>query len=313
MVFDLAANGIKNIKVISLFPDYYTPVDPTSVSYIDDIKVIYDPNVIIPPTPTIQVLFNNSASDRFHDQSWVNQTAPSTVVTENWDATSSDPGDKLPVVTDPVKAGTNSLKLQWKSVETGDWKALVAGIGWPAYDLTEVDKIKFWVNSPVAMTKNELPKIYLEAFSGTPNVTGVVLLDKYLPNGITANAWTEVIVPTNDLWNADVNFSSQDVIKGIFFEQNAADNVGHTLYMDEFTFVNSNTGIKNQSDNKTLKAFYNNGEIQVINYKGEVRVFDLVGRKVVEGSTLNGNLKVNLKKGIYIVNTDMGSTKIALQ
>jgi hypothetical protein len=313
MVFDLTANGIKNIKVLSLFPDYYTPVDPASVCYIDDIKVIYDPEVVIPTTPAIQVLFDNSASDRFHDQSWVNQTAPSTVATENWDAASSDPGDKLPVVTSPVKAGANALKLQWKSVETGDWKALVAAIGWTPFDLTEVTKIKFWVNSPVALSKNALPKIYLEAFSGSPNVTGSIFLDKYLPNGLSADTWTEVVIPAEDLWAVDQTFSSKDVIKGIFFMQSATDNVEHTLYLDEFTFVNTTTGLDVQNTGKVLSSYYNNGEIRISNFSGNVKVFDLVGRKVAEGYTYNGNLKVNLKKGIYIVNTKQGNAKIALQ
>ena len=313
MVFDLTANGIKNIKVLGLQPDFYEPVDPAAICYIDDIKVIFDPEVVVPPIPAVQILFANSASDRFHDQSWVNQTAPSTVDTEHWDANSSDPGDKLPAVTAPVKTGANALKLQWKSVEAGDWKALVAGIGWASFDLTDVTKIKFWVNSPVAMAKSDLPKLYMESHSGNPNATGAVFLDKYLPSGLSADTWTEVDIPAADVWAADVNFASFDVIKGIFFQQDATDNVEHTLYLDDFTFVNTTTGIKAQNNDKGIVAYYNNGEIRISNYSGNVKVFDLVGRKVAEGSAYNGNLKVNLKKGIYIVNTSRGNTKIALQ
>lgn len=40
MVFDLTANGIKNINVLSLFPDNYEPIDVNAIVYIDDIKVI---------------------------------------------------------------------------------------------------------------------------------------------------------------------------------------------------------------------------------------------------------------------------------
>jgi hypothetical protein len=39
----------------------------------------------------------------------------------------------------------------------------------------------------------------------------------------------------------------------------------------------------------------------------------LVGRKVAEGPAYDGNFRVNLKSGIYIVNTTKGNTKIALQ
>lgn len=41
MTFDLAGNGIQNIKVFSIFPDFYEPVDLTAITYVDDIKVVF--------------------------------------------------------------------------------------------------------------------------------------------------------------------------------------------------------------------------------------------------------------------------------
>ncbi|MDD2797952.1 MAG: T9SS type A sorting domain-containing protein [Bacteroidales bacterium] len=240
MVFDLYANGIKNITVFGMFPDYYEPVDPTAVTYVDDIKVIFDPT-INPPIPTMLTLFDNSANNRFHDQSWVNQTAPSTVVTENWEGPNIPNGDKMPCVTSPVKSGANALKLQWKSVDTGDWMALVASVGWKPFDLMPMTDLKFWVNSPVAITKNALPDFYFEAFSGAPNKTGKVSMGAYLKSDIAANTWTEVTVPLKDIWAADTAFKAKDVIKGIFFAQKLVDNVEHTLFMDDFTFVRDTT------------------------------------------------------------------------
>jgi hypothetical protein len=295
-----------------MFPDFYEPIDPTAVVYIDDIVFVKDETVIIPPPPDSYILFDNSASDRFHDESWVNQTAPSTVATENPAGPGMNDGDKFPVVTSPVKAGTNALKLLWKSVETGDWKAMTASIGWQAFDLTTMIELRFWVNSPIALDKAALPKIYLEAFTGSPNVTGKLLMSSYLPDGLTADTWTEVIVPLADLWAADPTFASKDVIKDVFFAQNAADNVEHTLYMDEFTFESTITGLKTQFVKKEINAYYSNGEIKIPNYSGNVRVFDLVGRKVAEGPVYDGNFRVKLKDGIYIVNTTRGNSKIAL-
>jgi hypothetical protein len=312
MVFDLTANGIKNIKVLSLFPDYYEPIDPAAISYIDDITVVFDETVVPPPPPTSLTLFDNSASDRFHDQSWVNQTAPSTVVTENWEGPGLPNGDKLPVVTTPVKAGTNALKLQWKSVTAGDWKAMVASIGWKAFDLTTMKQLKFWVYSPVALAKNLLPKVYLEAFSGTPNITGKLLLGYFLTDALAANTWTEVIIPLADLWAADATFIAKDVVKDVFFAQNTADNAEHTLYLDEFTFVSTITGLNIPNVNKAITVYYFNGEIRIPDYTGIVRVFDLLGRNVAEGSATNGTLRVNLRDGIYIVNTTRGNSKIVL-
>lgn len=313
MVFDLTANGIKNIKVLAMFPDYYEPIDPTAISYIDDITVVFDESVVVPPPPTTQILFDNSADNRFFDNSWSTKTAPSTLVQEHWQAAGLPDGDKLPCVTTPVKAGANALKLQWKSGDGGAWMALVASIGWKVFDLNEMKHLKFWVNSPVALAKTALPNFYFEAHSGAPKITGKLPLANYLPNGLAANTWTEVTILLSDVWAADPTFVAKNLVKGVFFEQNAADNVEHTVYLDEFTFVSTTTGLNIPIAAKVLKAFYTNGEIIISNYSGYMRVFDLVGRNVAEGAALNGKFSVNLNKGIYIVNTTEGNAKIVLK
>jgi hypothetical protein len=35
-----------------MFPDFYEPIDPAAVTYIDDIKIIYDESINPPPPPT---------------------------------------------------------------------------------------------------------------------------------------------------------------------------------------------------------------------------------------------------------------------
>ena len=235
MVFDIYKEGIKNIRVFGFFPDYYQPVDPTAVIYVDDITIVYDPSVIPPPPPTSLTLFENSASDRFHDQSWSFKSGGSTLVQEHWQGPTVPNGDKLPAVTTPVKSAPNALKLQWKSVEGGDWGALVASPGWTPHDVRTMTNFHMWVNSPVAMAGSAMPKVYFESSTGNPNKTGKLELSAYV-NAVAANTWTEVIVPLADFWAADTAFKSQEFIKGIFFNQSAADNVEHTLYVDDLGF-----------------------------------------------------------------------------
>jgi len=312
MVFDLTENGIKNIKVLGLQPDFYEPIDPNAISYIDDIVVIYDPAVEPPPVPTSMILFDNSATERYYDPSWSTKTAPSTLVQENWEGPDMANGDKLPVVTSPVKAGSNALKLQWKSVESGTWRAIVASMGWQLFDVRTMETLNFWINSPVALAKSALPYFFFESAGSTPNQSGKLPLANYLNTDLAANTWTEVIIPLHDVWVVNPDFVLQEFVKGIFFEQNVADNVEHTLYLDEFTFM-STTGINTQIVKNMISAFYSNGQLRILNYTGNVKVFDVLGRKVAEGRAIDGNFPVSLNNGVYIVNTTKGNTKIMLQ
>ena len=309
LVFDLAGNGITNIKVLSLFPNFSDRVNPTSVSYIDDIMLIAGDTVI--PPPTSLVLFADSENARFHDNSWVSQTAPSMVLAEPF-AVGGAVADKLPVVTTPVHEGTNALQLEWTSAVGGNWLALVASIGWQSFNLTNITHLNFWVNSPANLDTAALPLIFLESHSGTPNQTGRLHLADYLDTGLVANTWVEAHVPLADFWEANPAFTSSGVVKGVFFAQNAADNVEHTLFLDHFTF-GFMTSVDPPLANKQIKAYYYNGELRIADYAGLVRVYDLVGRKVAEGNAFAGKMKLDLKNGIYIISTSMGNTKIALQ
>lgn len=241
LVFDIYAAGIKNIRVFGFFPDFYEPINPNAKVYIDDIKIIYDPSITPPPAPTVITLFENSANNRFHDQSWSFTEGGSTLAQEHWQGAGVAGGDKLPAVTEPVKSAPNALKLQWKSVAGGNWAALVASIGWAAHDVRQMTNFSFWVNSPVALNKSAMPKMYFESSSGTPNKSGKLNMGDYVDN-LAANTWTEVVVPLADFWAADATFTAQEFIKGIFFSQNAADNVENTLFMDDFKFVKVTPG-----------------------------------------------------------------------
>jgi len=256
LVFNIYANGIKNVTVLSMFPDYYQPVNPAAITYVDDITVVFDPTIVPPPVPTTLTLFDNSADNRFYDPSYIAQTAPSTVVAENWQGPNMTGGDKYPVVTTPVKAGANALKLDWKSVTAGDWAAMVAGLGFKVFDLTTMTHLKFWVNSPVALAKTALPKLYFESASGTPNHSGKIDMASYLTTDLVANTWTEITIPLADFWAADATFTAKDFVHGLFFSQNATDNVEHLMYMDEFTFVNISTLFHDSGDSRFYDTSY---------------------------------------------------------
>jgi len=54
LVFDIYANGIKNIRIFGMFPDYYEPIDVNATVYIDDIKLF-----------TIQLSYHHQLQHQF--------------------------------------------------------------------------------------------------------------------------------------------------------------------------------------------------------------------------------------------------------
>lgn len=59
-----------------------------------------------------------------------------------------------------------------------------------------------------------------------------------------------------------------------------------------------------------MAAYYINGIIRIANYTGNVRVMDLAGKEVATKIASNGKVNLTLHKGIYIVNTSLGNTKL---
>jgi hypothetical protein len=86
------------------------------------------------------------------------------------------------------------------------------------------------------------------------------------------------------------------------------------MYMDEFTFAKAPiTGLFTPSVLKTVETYYSNGEIHITGYNGRVRVYDLAGKAVVDGLAIDGKIKVSVNRGIYIVNTAIGNSKVSVQ
>jgi len=311
LTFDVASNWTKSITVFGFQPDF--PADGSTIDigakiYVDEITVTTG----TPPPPPTSLTFLDDSTDgtdnTYHDGSYVNPTSPSTVLQP------AAHSGKLPVVTSPVKSGTNALELEWKSATGGDWAAMVAANAWAVFDVSTMVNLNFWVNSPTTIAKSAMPSLHLEVSAGNPNGTGTVKITDYMTTDLAANTWTKITIPLADIWAVNTLFTAKDVIHGVFFTQNLIDNVDHIMYLDNFTFdKGSATGLFNPKTENKLNAYYTNGEINIPNFTGNVRVFDFTGKTIIDGIATEGKISVNMKKGIYIVNTAMGSTKISVR
>ena len=307
LTFDVASNWTKSVTVFGFQPDY--PADGSTIDigasmYVDEITVTAG----TPPPPPTSIVFLNDVTDgdgtTYHDGSYINAVAPSTVLQP------AGYSGKFPVVSSPVESGTNALELQWTSVSGGDWMAMTGENGWAASDVSTLSQFHFWVNSAEGLAKANMPNIYFEAAAGSPNQTGKVLMSTYLTSDLVANTWTEVTIPLADMWATNTAFASQSSIHGIFFSQNATDGVQHTLYLDNFTFDNGITGLFSPKAENKLNAYYTNGEIRIPNFTGNVQVFDVTGKTIINQYSSNGIIKINLNKGIYFVNSQNSNSKI---
>ncbi len=170
------------------------------------------------------LFFQDSPTPVMYDYSWMERTAPSELERLGSELR------KFPVE-DEIEAaqGLNSLRLKWKSVAGGNWFAIAAGLDWAAYDLTETDTLHLLLNAPEGLTKNLLPRIFMEDVENTK--TTFHSFQAYSPD-LTTGVWTRITIPMSMFLDAGdpVDFTQ---IKTIGFSQGTADGVTHTLLIDD--------------------------------------------------------------------------------
>ena len=151
------------------------------------------------------VFFSDSDNQTYYDPSWLFKTSPSELFIIN--------SSKFPVDVITFHSGTNSLKLQWKSVSGGDWGTAIAAPGWPGRDITIMDTLSFWIYSTSSMTDSLLPKIYLEDLSNQKS--SKINLSEFQED-IPSSEWINVKIPIQAFID---NSGSADLtrVKTIFF------------------------------------------------------------------------------------------------
>lgn len=303
--FKKEATGFNMATAKTLFLAHDLVDDAKHTLNIDYVTVMDDPNY---QPPTEMVLFTDSKDNTYYDPSWVNLTAPSTVDVPEGHA------EKLPVVTDIKQEGENALRLTYTSMEGGVWKALVAGLGWNLFDLTEADyELRFWVRATETLSGDVLPVMYFEGNGG--GTTGKLKLSDYV-SALNADEWTEVVVPIEDFRKADPAFSKWDIVKGLFFSQNAADGKAHTLYLDnmKFQIVGGSSVEEVGLAENGMNLFYSNGSICYDGIEGNVAVYNLAGVKCVEfAASQKGEFKCSLENGVYVAVAENASRKFIVK
>lgn len=166
------------------------------------------------------VFFDDSPTTTSYDPSWGFVESPSEL---------KRVGEKFPVDSDIFFQGNNSLRLHWTSRAGGDWGIAVAEPGWVGHDVTQRDTLTFWVFSDSLIQDDHMPLIYLEDLNNQK--TEKMSLTSYTSD-ITDSQWTQIKVPLRIFDDAAQN-ADLTQIKTIFYGQDVADSIEHTLWLDE--------------------------------------------------------------------------------
>lgn len=168
--------------------------------------------------------FQDSPTSDLYDFSWMELTPPSEL------ARLGNELRKFPVESSiPAVQGTNSLRLNWKSVSGGDWVAIAAALNWESHNISDTDTLMLWLRSAQGINNSNLPKIFMEDVN---NVKTTKHIFSAWCSNLTSGVWTRVAIPMSLFLNYGdpVDFTQ---IKTIGFAQNVADGVSHTLLVDD--------------------------------------------------------------------------------
>jgi len=177
--------------------------------------------------------FQDSPDPDLYDYSWMELTPPSELERLGTELR------RFPVESiTPAQQGLNSLRLKWRSKDGGGWFAIAAGMNWTDKNISDTDTVSFFLCSVEGISPENLPKIF---FEDTDNLKSIMISLTEYSGTLPAGTWVKVKVPMEPfLTQPDpINYTK---IKTMGFTQNLADDIEHTLYVDDVR-VYKGTGV----------------------------------------------------------------------
>ncbi len=175
--------------------------------------------------------FDNSLTSDFYFYSSATAFAPSTLEEKN---------SKLPVDTSTFLTPPNALRLEWKSMEKGNWQAEVKLVNFRnRFPELRGNSLFVWCFAPQAVAAADLPRI---AFSNTGEGLQVAQFPgsftEALPLGkfsgdIPAGRWIQIRIPFSAFHTTSIYEFRSEQLQNIMFLQGRADGAHHVLLLDE--------------------------------------------------------------------------------
>ena len=156
---------------------------------------------------------------------------------------------RLPVETKTFLTPPNAIRLQWQSAPEGGWEAQIAAPD-VRNRLPGLDggNLFFWVFSAQPIAAADLPRVVLsnsieslQVAEFPASFTKPLALGKYTGD-VPAGRWVKVRIPLADCRTASIYPFKPEYLRSITFHQGRADDVRHTLIVDEIRVDDDHAG-----------------------------------------------------------------------
>jgi hypothetical protein len=141
----------------------------------------------------------------------------------------------------------------------------------------------------------------------------------YTITGLTGNKTATLNSSNNTSLVATISDAQPTSAGVLTFRAEAGPNNSNTankfFYLGAVKMTRSDitTSIDTPAKSKTFNAYYQNGNLIVGDFTGNIKVLSLTGKTISEGNAILGYYTVGLKKGMYIVSTSQGNAKLTIR
>jgi hypothetical protein len=168
---------------------------------------------------------------------------------------------RLPVESTIFRTPPNALRIQWQSAPEGGWTAQVSLLNFrnrrPGLD---GHNLYFWIYAPEAIPAADMPRLILSTSSEGLQVAEFpasfsvpINLGKYTGD-VPAERWIEVHIPLPEIGSGSIYPFRPEYLQSVAFHQGAADNIRHTLILDEIRVADAPTASSALSAPVNLRA-----------------------------------------------------------
>jgi exo beta-1,2-glucooligosaccharide sophorohydrolase (non-reducing end) len=152
---------------------------------------------------------------------------------------------KLPVDSKTFFAPPNALRLEWKSMPSGNWEAELWVVRFRFREINfEGDTLYFWCFSHQGIPAAALPLIQMR--EGDQSFSAPLRLEKFLPR-VPAGKWVEARIPLRHFATYSIYAFDPHRVESIFFIQGASDATPRTLIIDQVKIDDATIASSNQA------------------------------------------------------------------